>query len=128
MHNTAETIFDRMDANGLSWRVYCDPPRRSPFTGLIHAARLKDRFATHFLTTDQFLADAAAGALPTYSFIEPSLLHGHNDMHPPENALFPGMSLDMPSSLLGGEALLAKIYSAVRPRPLLTARMSTTRC
>jgi len=35
-------------------------------------------------------------------------------MHPPENALFPGISLDLPSSLLGGEALLARIYNAVR--------------
>ncbi len=41
-------------------------------------------------------------------------MHGHNDMHPPENALFPGFALDLPSSLLGGEALLAKVYNAVR--------------
>ena len=84
------------------------------FTALIHAARLKDRFATHFRTTDQFYADAATGQLPTYSFLEPNLIHGHNDMHPPENALFPGFAMDMPSSLLGGEALLAKVYDAVR--------------
>ena len=35
-------------------------------------------------------------------------------MHPPENALFPGISLDLPSSLLGGDALLTRIYNAVR--------------
>jgi phospholipase C len=114
VHNTAETIFDRLEANRLTWRVYCDPPAHLPFTGLIHAARLKDRFATHFFTTDQFYEDAANGELPTYSFIEPALIHGHNDMHPPENALFPGIAMDMPSSLLGGEALLAKVYNAVR--------------
>ena len=28
--NTAETLFDRLDANGLSWRVYCDPPLCNP--------------------------------------------------------------------------------------------------
>ena len=28
-HNTAETIFNRLDANGLTWRVYCDPPATS---------------------------------------------------------------------------------------------------
>ena len=113
-HNTAETIFDRLEVHGLTWRVYCDPPAHVSFTGLIHAARLKDRFATHFFTTSQFLEDAANGDLPAYSFIEPSLLHGHNDMQPPENALFPGMAMDLPSSLLGGEALLARIYNAVR--------------
>ena len=114
VHNTAETIFDRLDSNGLTWRVYCDPPAHVSFTALIHAARLKDRFATHFFTTDQFVEDAAQGELPTYSFVEPALIHGHNDMHPPENALFPGIALDAPSSLLGGERLLAKIYDAVR--------------
>jgi phospholipase C len=113
VHNTAETIFDRLEAHGLTWRVYCDPPALVPFTGVIHAARLRERF-DNFHTTDQFLEDAANGELATYSFIEPNLLHGHNDMHPAEGALFPGLALDAPSSLLGGEALLAKLYDAVR--------------
>jgi phospholipase C len=26
-HNTAETLFDRLEAAGLTWRVYCDRPR-----------------------------------------------------------------------------------------------------
>ena len=82
VHNTAETLFERLEAHGLTWRVYCDPPSACTFTGVIHGARLSDRFATHFLTTDQFYEDAEKGELPTYSFIEPNLLHGHNDMHP----------------------------------------------
>jgi phospholipase C len=114
LHNTAETIFERLEAQGLTWRVYCDPPSHISLTGIIHAPRLADRFATHFFTTDQFLQDAAAGELPSYSFIEPNLLYGHNDMHPAFDALFPDMTLDPPSALLGGEALLAKIYTAVR--------------
>ena len=114
IHNTAETIFERLESNGLTWRVYCDPPSHISLTGVIHAPRLVDRFATHFFTTDQFLQDAANGDLPTYSFIEPNLLYGHNDMHPAFDALFPDMTLDPPSALLGGEALLAKIYTAVR--------------
>jgi phospholipase C len=114
IHNTAETIFERLESNGLTWRVYCDPPSHISLTGIIHAPRLVDRFATHFFTTDQFLQDAANGDLPTYSFIEPNLLYGHNDMHPAFDALFPDMTLDPPSALLGGEALLAKIYTAVR--------------
>jgi len=114
VHNTAETIFERLESNGLTWRVYCDPPSHISLTGIIHAPRLVERFATHFFTTDQFLQDAANGDLPTYSFIEPNLLYGHNDMHPAFDALFPDMTLDPPSALLGGEALLAKIYTAVR--------------
>jgi len=114
VHNTAETIFERLESGGLTWRVYCDPPSHVSITGIIHAPRLLDRFETNFFTTDRFLADAASGQLPTYSFIEPNLLYGHNDMHPAFDALFPGVDLDPPSSLLGGEALLAKIYDAIR--------------
>jgi phospholipase C len=114
VHNTAETIFERLEAKGLTWRVYCDPPTPLAFTALIHASRLRSRFATNFVTTDQFLEDAAKGELPTYSFIEPNFIHGHNDMHPAFSALTPGMSFDPPSSLLGGDALLAKIYNAIR--------------
>jgi phospholipase C len=114
LHNTAETIFERLEDQGLTWRVYCDPPSHLSITGIIHAPRLLDRFATNFFTTDRFLEDAASGNLPTYSFIEPNLLYGHNDMHPAFDAMFPGADLDPPSALLGGEALLAKIYEAVR--------------
>ena len=113
VHNTAETLFQRLEANGLTWRVYCDPASVVPFTGMIHASQLRDRFA-NFHTIDQFLEDAEQGQLPTYSFIEPNLLHGHNDMHPSFNAMFPGLALDAPSSLLGGEAFLAQVYDAVR--------------
>jgi phospholipase C len=114
LHNDAETIFERLERQGLSWRVYCDPPSHVSLTGIIHAPRLWPHFPTKFVTTDRFLEDAASGNLPAYSFIEPNLLYGHNDMHPAFDALFPDASIDPPSSLLGGEALLAKIYDAVR--------------
>ncbi len=114
VHNNAETIFERLESRGLTWRVYCDPPSHISLTGLIHARRLLDRFDSNFFTTDQFLEDADRGRLPTYSFIEPNLLYGHNDMHPAFDTLYPGVAFDPPSSLLGGEALLAKIYGAVR--------------
>ncbi|HEY5356774.1 MAG TPA: alkaline phosphatase family protein [Streptosporangiaceae bacterium] len=107
VRNPAQTIFGRLESSGLTWRVYCSPPSHVSFTGIIHAARLRSRFATNFFTTDQFLEDAAKGQLPAYSFIEPNLLHGHNDMHP-------GPASSAPSSLLGGEALLKTIYDAVR--------------
>jgi phospholipase C len=114
LHNDAETIFERLEAAGLTWRVYCDPPSHISLTGIIHAPRLRGRWATNFFTTDRFLEDVATGQLPAYSFIEPNLLYGHNDMHPAFDALFPGVDLDPPSALLGGEALLAKIYDAIR--------------
>jgi len=114
VHNTAETLFERLEAKGLTWRVYCDSPSPASFTGIIHASRLHNRFATNFSTVADFLDDARTGRLPTYSFIEPNMWHGHNDMHPPVSALMHGLAFDEPSSLLGGEALLASIYDAVR--------------
>jgi phospholipase C len=114
VHNTAETLFERLEAKGLTWRVYCDSPSPASFTGIIHASRLRNRFATNFSTVADFLDDARTGRLPTYSFIEPNMWHGHNDMHPPVSALMHGLAFDEPSSLLGGEALLASIYDAVR--------------
>ena len=114
VHNHAETLFERLSACGLSWRVYCDPPSHVSFTGVIHASRLHPYFKTNFFTTDRFLEDAAAGTLPTYSFVEPNLLYGHNDMHPAMNAILHGLAFDPPSPLLGGEKMLARVYDAVR--------------
>jgi len=115
LQNDAETIFERLEAAGLSWRVYVDPGMRISGTGLIHASRLRPFFATRFSKLEDFFEDAQRGRLPTYSFIEPSLLHAHNDYHPAMNAVFGGqLSADSPSSILGGEELLARIYTAVR--------------
>ena len=33
LHNDAETIFERLEARGLTWRVYCDPPSHIALTG-----------------------------------------------------------------------------------------------
>ena len=114
-HNDAETLFDRLEAHGLTWKVYCDPPSHYSLTGLIHAPRLRERFATHFFSTDQFFEDAENGELPTYAFIEPQIIgHAHNDMHPACSMLTPGLTWDPPSSLIGGEDLLARLYNAIR--------------
>jgi phospholipase C len=125
--NTAETLFDRLDASGLTWRVYCDPPCHASLTGIIHASRLRPKFATNFFSTSQFFEDAEKGELPTYSFIEPQIIgHDHNDMHPPAGTLLraaakekgvtePGeVYLDPRSSLIAGEELLARVYNAIR--------------
>ena len=125
--NDVETLFDRLDAAGLTWRVYCDPPSHYSLTGVIHAPRLASRFATNFFSTRQFFQDAERGELPTYSFIEPQIIGwNHNDMHPPFGGVVATMGkalgaedaaslhFDPPSSLIGGEDLLARVYNAIR--------------
>ncbi len=114
VYNDAETIFERLDAAGLSWRVYVDTAMRASVTGIIHAARLSEHFATNFSSLDDFFDDAEKGTLPTYSFIEPALLRAHNDYRPALKAAFPNITADSPSSILAGEDLLGRVYSAVR--------------
>jgi phospholipase C len=94
LHNDAETIFERLDAAGLTWRVYVDRGMRCSVTGMIHAPRVAEQFATNFSTLDDFFEDAEDGRLPAYSFIEPCLMHAH--------------------TVLDDEQLLARIYTAVR--------------
>jgi phospholipase C len=138
--NDAETLFDRLDAAGLTWRVYCDPPSHYSLTGVIHAPRLAGKFATNFFSTRQFFADAENGQLPTYSFIEPQIIGwNHNDMHPPFGTLLhvaaaakgadaSDFHFDPPSSLIGGEDLLARIYNAIRSSssPAGSSHLNTT--
>jgi len=116
-HNDAETIFDRLERHGKTWKVYVLEPDPISFTGMIHLPRLNSRFATNFVPFCEFERDAAAGILPHFSLIEPNLLAGHSDYHPAfGRALIPGVEvpIDPPSSILAGEAFLARIYDALR--------------
>jgi phospholipase C len=101
--NTAETIFDRLEQHGKTWKVYVAEP---------------DRFATHFEPFAQFEAAAARGDLPDFSFIEPALVLGHGDYHPAvsralgHGVVIPGV--DPPSAILRGEKFLARVYNAYK--------------
>jgi phospholipase C len=119
--NAAPTIFNRLEDAGLDWAIYYDDVSLISLTGFIHAPVLEQYFATdHFRTMTRFWDDVRTGALPAYSFIEPRLLYDHNDMHPPVGALtetdddgtlIAGAAI---SDVRAGEALLHRIYSAVR--------------
>jgi phospholipase C len=115
--NTAETIFERLEAHGRTWKVYVMEPMPLSFTGVMHYSRLKDRLPTHFVPFEYFEVDAAAGTLPDFSFIEPNFIAGHGDYHPAfGRALGPHVEpgLDSPSSILGGEAFLERVFNAYR--------------
>jgi phospholipase C len=113
--NTAETIFERLEKQGLKWRVYIEPNQLVSATGLIHASRLAPYFSTHFRGHGDFFEDARDGELPAYSFVEPCLIPPHSDMHPPGLArLRRFLPFPSPSALRWGDDLLARIYNAVR--------------
>ncbi len=116
--NDAETIFDRLEQHGKSWKIYVAEPMAISFHGLIHYSRLKHRLATHVVPFAQFERDVAAGALPDFSLIEPNLIRGHGDYHPAfgrslGHHLDAG-ALDPPASVLAGEAFLQRIFEAYR--------------
>jgi phospholipase C len=115
--NTSETIFDRLEAHGRSWKVYIKEPAPASFTGFIHWPRLKERFATNFVPFEEFKKDAANGTLPDFALIEPNLLLGHGDYHPAEGAsLIKGMDLpiDPPSAIMSGEVFLEELFETYR--------------
>src|SRR6185312_9674746 len=61
---------------------------------------------------------AAAGTLPNFSLIEPNFISGHGDYHPAFGRSLGRTvdvtTLDPPSSVLGGEAFLERIFNAYR--------------
>src|SRR5262245_64148763 len=123
--NDAETIFERLEAHGRTWKVYVQEPMPLSFTGIIHYPRLKDRLATHFVPFSEFEKDAAAGTLPDLSLIEPNMVGGHGDYHPAFGRSFRqavDIAMDPPSSILLGEAFLERVIDAYRSA---TARSGT---
>jgi len=102
---TAPSLMRRLQDRGKSWRVY--------FHDMPQSILLQDVWLyalSHYRFFSQFLADAHAGALPQYAFIEPryftdlSTNFVPNDQHPPHNILY-------------GEQLIAQVYNALRSSP-----------
>jgi phospholipase C len=118
--NTGTTIFNRLEEAQIAWRVYYDERQLVSLTGMLHAPHLEKFWKTNFRTMKTFYEDAANGTLPAYSFIEPRLTFDHNDMHPPvgpmtrtdvDGTVIEGGGI---SDVRAGEALLHKLYSAIR--------------
>jgi phospholipase C len=116
-NNEAETIFERLEQHGKTWKIYVMEPMALSFHGIIHFSRLKDRLATNVVPFAEFERDAAAGALPDFSLIEPNFISGHGDYHPAFGRAMGNIgmdSVDPPSSMLAGEAFLERIFNAYR--------------
>jgi len=117
--NETPTVFDLLEQGNKNWTVFCGGWLLQSFTLLTQKSMWKYALTSHFAHFKEFLIAAAkAGGLPDYSFIEPiyfdSIVWGpENDMHPECNPYeFFG-----PSNLHQGEALIWKIYDAIRNGP-----------
>jgi phospholipase C len=98
---TVQSIFGLMTAHDVSWKIYgydAEPLTRADFPDTIDAPE------ANFGKFADFQADAAAGRLAAYSFLEPSWGSTGNSQHPNYDVAL-------------GEALILQVYQAVRNGP-----------
>jgi phospholipase C len=93
------TIFDRLDAHRISWRVYYDDlPSALIVPNVAKTAARKARFH-HFA---DFLRDAAAGRLPEFTFLDPN---------------YNTTSEENPQDIQVGEQYIAQVVNALMHAP-----------
>lgn len=95
---TARSIFQLMSSHGLSWKMYGNPGKVFYRTFCNDVARYPDSYFGNF---SEFQAEAAAGTLPAYSYLEPQWGAKGNSQHPPYD-------------VQKGEAYLQQVYDTVR--------------
>jgi phospholipase C len=120
--NNTTTIYDLLEEAKKSWKIYVGGWLLESFT-LVTQKHLWDyargqNSAKYFGHFKDFVADAKAGALPAYSFIEPIYFDSpvwgpHTDMHPECNPI----KLFGASNLHRGEELLRTVYESIRNGP-----------
>jgi phospholipase C len=98
---TSPSIFGLLTTHGLGWKIYgytSSPLTRHNFPDTTNAD------ASHFGLFKDFQADAAAGTLAPFSFLEPSWGAAGNSQHPDY-------------SMALGEQLIRDAYAALRASP-----------
>ncbi len=93
------TIFDRLDAGHVSWRVYYEN-EPSPF--YFPNFRNNPSQVARCVKNEQFFADASAGRLPSVSYVEPN---------------FSYQSEENPQDIAYGESFLRRVAEAVMEGP-----------
>jgi phospholipase C len=96
------TIFNLLDNRGISWENYVSsyPTGATPELFLSNDATTE---GLHNKPFDDFFTDAANGALPSFSFLDPD---------------YDTQSQENPQNIVMGEALLAQVVQAVGESPL----------
>jgi phospholipase C len=117
------TIFDQLNAYGISWRNYfTDLPATAIIPSII------EKYPASIVPSAQFLVDCALGTLPAVSFVDPEFgllgqVGGPLSQVPGLSALgakisAQGGSEENPQDIQYGEAFVAGIINAVLASPL----------
>jgi phospholipase C len=93
------TIFDRLDQHGIDWEIYS---QQVPSYLIIPGVATPERMATRQHPYPQFLTDAAAGALPAFTFLDPNYFT---------------TSEENPQDIQVGEQFLAQVVHALVNSP-----------
>jgi phospholipase C len=94
------TIFDRLHAHGITWRDYA-----SDLPGVAVIANTANTYGKNLAPIAQFHTDAAAGTLPSVSFVDPRF---ETD---------PAESEENPDDISYGENFVAKVVNSVLHSP-----------
>ena len=132
--NTGTTIFNRLEEAGIPWRVYYDERQLVSLTGMLHAPHLEKYWTSHFRTMTTFYRDVAER--------HPARLQLHRaatDLRPQRHAsagrtadshamsTAPSSRAAAISDVRAGEALLHRVYTAIRESSTATDRTRSTR-
>jgi phospholipase C len=91
-----KTIFELLQENGISWKVYVTDPNPAPIDGtLFNIFSFSRQNLQNIVPATQFLTDAANGTLPQVAMIDPGYTSGR-DEHPAETG--PGGSVQKGSA------------------------------
>ena len=94
------TIFDRLQAHGISWRDYS-----TDLPGVAVIAETANKYGKNISPIDQFYKDAKAGTLPSVSYVDPRY------------DADPGQSEENPDDISYGENFVAKVVDALFHSP-----------
>ena len=103
---TNKTIFELLDAHGITWKNYVVSPHPNPIDGTSFGQfSYANPHQQNIVDASQFLTDATEGTLPQVSIIDPGYYNGL-DEHPGEDDNVPGASVqkgsNYVSSLING--------------------------
>ncbi|KAG6907822.1 hypothetical protein DXG01_007258 [Tephrocybe rancida] len=102
---TVPSIFQQVDEKGLSWKNYGNGGDATYFSWV------KANRASNVVPIEDFFTDAAAGALPNLTYLNPTCCDiGTNSMHPT-------------GRVSDGQVFLKELYDAVRASPQWNSTM-----